>query len=695
LNLELWTKASLKRVLGDMTDVHKILFVTLSNIGDVILTLPALDVLRERFTNSQITIITGPRSKEIFENSPYIDRLIIYDKYSRLRDKIKLFQELKKSKFDLVIDLRNTLYGALLPAHHRTSPFLYIPKHIQHMKDRNLYRLQMVLRDRRPLTIEQERLSVFLSADEEHYVNSILQENGITIHDRIIIVSPAAGGYTRRWERQKFVNLCAKLSEDYKVILVATKANQPAGQYIRQNCPNKIFDFTGETTLGQLTYLLKRSILLITCDTGTLQLASYLNTPIVALFGPSDEKKYGPWSNNYRVVSKEIFCRPCKKARCRFKTVECMSLIKVEDVLRQVREVLAPSSKLQAPSHSNIFKRILIVRTDRIGDVLLSTPSIKALRDAYPSAYIAMMVSPYTKDVLEGNPYLDEIIVYDKDAKHKSWLDSVQFTCNLKKKRFDLALILHPTNRVHLITFFAGIHRRVGYNKKLGFLLTDRIKHTKQLGEKHELEYNLDLVRFLGIEPRDKGLFMPLKPEAEKWAQELLNQEGIKETDKLLVLHPGASCPSKIWPNDRFAQVADKLIDKYGFKALIVAGPKDTTLAENVVKKMHNSAINLAGQISVSQLASILKRCQLFISNDSGPVHIASALNSPVISIFGRKQPGLGPKRWGPLGMRNRVIHKEAGCIRCLAHDCTKEFACLKAINVEDVLEAADSILGH
>jgi heptosyltransferase II len=339
------------------------------------------------------------------------------------------------------------------------------------------------------------------------------------------------------------------------------------------------------------------------------------------------------------------------------------------------------------------FKRILVVRTDRIGDVLLSTPVLRALKESYPRAHIAMMVSPYARDTVEGNSYLDEVIVYDKDGAHRSWRASCAFALSLRKKRFDVALILHPTNRVHLVTFLSGIPRRIGYGRKFGFLLTDRVAHTKHLGEKHELEYALDLVRYLRIEPKDKRTYMPIRPESERLVEELLQQEGVGRNDRLLAVHPAASCPSKIWPRERLAEVADRLTEKYGFKVLIVAGPKDIAAAGVVAKRMRHPAINLAGRTSVSQLASLLKRCRLFISNDSGPVHIASAVGTPVISIFGRNQKGLSPKRWGPVGRRDRAIHKEVGCIECLAHNCAKGFACLKAITVEDVLAVADSVL--
>jgi ADP-heptose:LPS heptosyltransferase len=333
------------RVLGSwvfkvgMPEIKKILFITLSNFGDVILTLPVLDYLRFHFPESKITVMVGPRPKEIFDNNTYIDRLIVYDKYSRLRNKKKLFEELKKERFDLVIDLRNTLYGALLPANYRTSPFLYIPRYIRHIKDRNLYRLQAALKNKEPLVSGKERL--FHGTDKDRdYLNALLKEHGLDAKDKIVLVSFGTGGETRRWDSLRFSELCLALSQEYKIILIGSRVNQSDSEYIRKNCPNKIFNFTGQTTLGQLAHLLGRASLLVTCDTGTLQLASYLDTPIVALFGPSDEKKYGPWSTIHKVVSKEVFCRPCKKAHCRFKSVECMKLIKVEDVVGAAESIL-------------------------------------------------------------------------------------------------------------------------------------------------------------------------------------------------------------------------------------------------------------------------------------------------------------------------------------------------------------------
>jgi lipopolysaccharide heptosyltransferase II len=678
--------------------INKILFITLSNIGDVILTLPVLDSLRLNFPGAKITVMSGERPKEIFEDNPFISKAFTYNKRAPIKEKKALFNELKIERFDLIVDLRNTFYGAFLPAEYRTSPYLRIPKSVMHMRDKHLCKILnsklKISKQPQTLNSKSQDQSLFISRQDEGYIEKILQENNIKGTDAIIIVAPGARAHPKRWAKEKFAFLCKELiTQGYRMILVGDDADTQVAEYIKDKCDGKALNLCGKTCLTELGALIKKTRLVVTNDSAVLHLASYLNAPTVAIFGPTNDESYGPWSDRCAVVKKEIFCRPCEKAQCRFGTLDCLRMVKVEDVAKQVNNLL--NSKLETlnpkPQIPN-YKRILIVRTDRIGDVLLSTPVIRVLREAYPQAYIAMMVSPYAKEIVEGNPYVDDVIIYDKEAKHKSWGRSIRFARNLKKKRFDLSLILHPTNRVHLVTYFAGIPRRIGYDRKLGFLLTDKVKHTKHLGEKHESEYNLDLVRLLGIEPLDNALYMPLKQYSERWAEDLFLGQGIKETDKLLAIHPGASCPSKIWPNERFALVADRLIEKYGFKILVVSGPKDISLAQSLIKNMRHPAINIAGKTSLSQLASILKRCRLFISNDSGPVHVACAVGTPVISIFGRSQKGLSPKRWGPVGGKDKILHKDVGCVECLAHDCAKEFACLKEITADDVIRAIEAM---
>ena len=338
-------------------------------------------------------------------------------------------------------------------------------------------------------------------------------------------------------------------------------------------------------------------------------------------------------------------------------------------------------------------KRILIVRMDRIGDVVLSTPAIKAVRDEYPDSHIAVLVRPYARDIVDGNPYLNEVITYDKSGREKGVFGNIKFISHLKRKRFDLAIILHPKNSSHVLTFLAGIPERIGYDKKLGALLTKRIPHTKQYGLKHEMDYALDLLGYIGIKPKDKSLYMPINKLSEEKIRAVFDKNGISEKDIVVVIHPAASCPSRRWGLDRFAGTADILSKRFGAKIIIIAGPEDAAFGRNVSKLMKIKPLDLSGKTSIADLASVLKRSRLLISNDSGPVHIACALGIPVISIFSRKDRGISPGRWRPVGKDCIALHRDVGCDICLAHNCRLGFKCLDAVRVEDVLSAAGKIL--
>jgi lipopolysaccharide heptosyltransferase II len=323
--------------------------------------------------------------------------------------------------------------------------------------------------------------------------------------------------------------------------------------------------------------------------------------------------------------------------------------------------------------------------------VLLSTPVIKAVRDAYPKSYIAFMARPYARDIVEGNPCLDEVIIHDKDG---GIFKIFSFVCDLRKKKFDIALVLHPTRRTHLIIFLAGIPERIGYDKKWGFLLTKRLPHFKQFGLKHEIDYTLDIIKLMGVESKDHTLYMPIKTGSEIKIKKLFDDNGIKERDPVIAINPGASCPSKKWPPENFSRVCDELAKRYSAKIVVISDINDKPFAAKVVLGMAKPAVDLSGKTSVSDLASVLKRARLFISNDSGPVHIACAVGTPVIAIFGRSDRGLSPERWGPSGGRDIVLHKYVGCKECYAHECKNGFKCLDAVTPDDVIEAAAKILG-
>jgi len=270
---------------------------------------------------------------------------------------------------------------------------------------------------------------------------------------------------------------------------------------------------------------------------------------------------------------------------------------------------------------------------------------------------------------------------------------NIRFIQELKAKRFELAIVLHPTKRSHMVVTLAGIPERIGYDRKAGHLLTKSLPHTKQLGLKHEIDYALDVLRYLGIEPKGRSLYMPLNSRSEQKAEDILKKNGVKDSDTLVVMNPGASCASKRWGVENFAKVADALAKRYGAKIAVIAGSLDKHFGDELASMIGAGCINLSGHTSVGDIASILKRARLFISNDSGPVHIGCAVGTPVIVIFGRSDRGLSPQRWGPSGKKDVVLHKETDCEICYAHNCKIGFKCLESITAEEVLEAAGKIL--
>ena len=338
-------------------------------------------------------------------------------------------------------------------------------------------------------------------------------------------------------------------------------------------------------------------------------------------------------------------------------------------------------------------QRILLIRLDRIGDLLLTTPAVRALRLAFPRSYLAMVVRSAVVDAVAQNPDLDEVISYDKEGSESGIWSTLQFARRLARKAFDTAVIFHPTHRAHSLAFLAGIPRRIGFDRKWGFLLTDRLAHLKQQGLKHEVDYSLDLLAPLGVANGvERRPVFSLQEEDLRAVETFLTRERV-DRSRLVVVHPGASCISKRWPRDRFAQLADQLITTLGAQVVFVSGAGDVPLCQEVLQQMHGQALSLAGKTTVGELAALLSMSRLLISNDSGPVHVAAAVGTPCVAIFGRSDPGLSPRRWGPLGPRDVVLHKDVGCAVCLAHKCQIHFKCLTEISVDEVLEQARRLL--
>jgi len=304
------------------------------------------------------------------------------------------------------------------------------------------------------------------------------------------------------------------------------------------------------------------------------------------------------------------------------------------------------------------FHNILIVRTDRIGDVVLTTPSIKALRQAYPWARISILVTPATYDLVNGNPYVDAILVDDRQGRQKGLFGFLRLTREIHFKKFDLAIIFHTKRRYNLACYLGGIPFRLGYkNEKFGFLLSLPLKDVRSLGEKHEAEYCMDVLKAIGIENDDLDIFVPMQKEAEGWMFNWMQENNLKPNE-FIAIHPGASDSTKCWPTANFALLMDRLAERYALKIVLVGSVQTISSAEEILRQTQKASqfLNLTGKTSLAQTVSLLRRARLLISNDSGPVHVAAGVGTSVISLFLRNQPGINAQRWRPLGPKGFIL---------------------------------------
>lgn len=297
------------------------------------------------------------------------------------------------------------------------------------------------------------------------------------------------------------------------------------------------------------------------------------------------------------------------------------------------------------------IKKILAVRNDRFGEFLLNIPVLRALKETFLNVRIIVALNPYVRELAECVPFIDEIIEWPQEQKH-SLREKLQLIKLLKAKNIDMAIMLNSSKEFNIFSYLAGIPIRVGYDRKWGFLLTHKIEDKKYLGFKHEIDYNLELVSLIGAQTEDKNLSLNID-----------NNTGIdlqtEDTGNLVALHPWTSDSIKQWPQDNFRELADRLIKELKIKIMIIGGKEESGRSVELFKDFDSCLINMTGKTSLGQLAALLKKCKLLISGDSGPVHLACAVGTPVITLFRSDIPGKSAKRWGPSLKGSIVVQKD------------------------------------
>ncbi|MBS3151197.1 glycosyltransferase family 9 protein [Candidatus Woesearchaeota archaeon] len=369
---------------------------------------------------------------------------------------------------------------------------------------------------------------------------------------------------------------------------------------------------------------------------------------------------------------------------------------RIEDKLRVISNYLDYSlyktRRLfsREPSLNNV-RNILVVELKRIGDILVATPTFRALKRNFPQANIDVVIPPGMEEVLFSNPDINKILTWDREKIKEDYNDYLQQI----KDKYDLGIILHNGTyefskllKGAKIPYRIGC-TRVGFREPKGYFLTKQLLPDKKL--KHKIEDNLDVLKLIGISSiEDKSPEAYVSKEADLWAKQKFKEHKINSKD-FTVVFSVVSWTHPTWFKERFAELADKLIEDYKAKIIFLGTEKEREFIYSVKEQMKQRKNNYwFGQTSIQELFAIIKSSDLVIGIDSGPTNIAAALNKPVVTLFGAGDKTI----WAPYSQNSISIQKDEVCTACMKSECKwrgdRHLECMKAISVDDVLNAID-----
>jgi len=353
--------------------------------------------------------------------------------------------------------------------------------------------------------------------------------------------------------------------------------------------------------------------------------------------------------------------------------------------------------KKRKPVNSESIHEILVIRTAYIGDVIMTLPVLKPLKALYRGARVSFLTCSHSAPMLEKNPFVDRIITYDAfwfyprtfRAAVMEYLSCLRI---LRFNSYDLIIEARGDIRdIMLLAFMARGRYRVSYAIGGGHCLLSHVVPFERV--KHKVDYHLDIVRYLGgnTDPLEWGFYLTELEEME--AMEILNRNEQPAEGPVVAIHPGARKELKRWSPAGFGSVADMLIDNLNASVLLMGGPAEVELAKGIADRMKNRVTVLAGKTTLREMAALLKSCELFICNDSSPLHVASMMKTPTVAIFGPSESN----DTGPYKNIHKVVQKDFPCRhKCDESVCRHEVyhGCMRAITPYDVLKASGEIIG-
>lgn len=335
-------------------------------------------------------------------------------------------------------------------------------------------------------------------------------------------------------------------------------------------------------------------------------------------------------------------------------------------------------------------KKLLIRGTNWIGDAVMTLPAIASIRKTFPSAQIHVLAKPWVAEVYRLSPDIDRIFIFQEPGGHEGISGKFRLASELRKEHFDLVIYLQNAIEAAILGWLARIPVRAGYDSDCrGFLLTHPVRRTKEIKRVYQVDYYLNMVKSLGCEPASREVSLDSAKIADK-AERSLGQRGLSGVPVLVGLAPGAMYgPAKMWFSDRFGAVAKGLEGIFASRTMIFGSKGDREAAQKVQDAMGGTAVDIAGQTDLSEAIALISRCSIFITNDSGLMHVAGALGVPTLAIYGSTNPVTTP----PPGKNSVIIRKEVPCSPCLKKVCPTDFRCMEDISAAEVLEAAKAML--
>jgi len=345
--------------------------------------------------------------------------------------------------------------------------------------------------------------------------------------------------------------------------------------------------------------------------------------------------------------------------------------------------------------------RILVRANNWIGDVVMISPSLRALRRTYPAARIDVVARPAVAGCFEGHPYVDGIVVHEPRGRHKGLSGFRRLTSELAGNRYDLAVLFQKAFGAALMARMAGVPRRVGFDTDhRGLLLTHPVRETPGLRRIHHVEYFLRVAVAAGCDPGEppRPVMFHLDQADRDFADRFLERADARRFAFLAAVATGASKHPRAWHAARFGELARRLADGRGAGILVVGGPGDRADADVVLQAAGRAGIDAVGSTTVRQMGALIERCGVFVGNDSGPMHVAAALDVPVLAIFG---PGV-PAKTAPWMARERraVVTNAFHCAPCrqdFFRECDPSRSlkpmCLESVSVDQAAEALSDLL--